>query len=226
MRFDNWMKRLVAVAIVVTGLSPAIPAVTAQEPSPLLLILDKSAIDYGDETHLIPEQAANSSVANIGLRDQLPFFGARRGESFKLPGGIGASAGWFALRSVPPSWDSQEGLNDGLENFYVAGAGLGSPDDSGNRVSLLGSVPEVVALPSTGIGLLVGRRVCAVVYAGEIEAGATTDLGGANLGVVAFSVTSADAAGADWASVTVQILDARETCSGALGAFSEAPSAQ
>jgi hypothetical protein len=212
------------MAIVVAGLSAASAAVTAQAPSPVLLILDKSAIDYLDETHLIPEQAANSGLANPGLRDQLPFFGARKGESFTLPSGLGPSDGWFALRSVPPSWASEDGLDDGLENFFVAGAGLGSPDESGNRVTLLGRVPDVVALRWAGIGLLAGRQVCAVVYAGEIESGAATDLGGANLGVVAFDVTSVDAAAVDWPNVTVQVLDARETCSGVLAAFSEAPS--
>ena len=124
----------------------------------------------------------------------------------------------------PAPWASEDGLDDGLENFFVAGAGLGSLDESGNRVTLLGRVPDVVALRWAGIGLLVGRQVCAVVYAGEIESGAATDLGGANLGVVAFDVTSVDAAAVDWPNVTVQVLDARETCSGVLAAFSEAPS--
>jgi hypothetical protein len=118
----------------------------------------------------------------------------------------------------------RRGTDEGLENFFVAGAGLGSPDESGNRVTLLGGVPDVVALRWSGLGLLVGRQVCAVVYGDEIEPGPTTNLGGANLGAVAFGVTSVDPAASEWPSVTVQVLDVREVCGGMLDPLVEAPS--
>jgi hypothetical protein len=224
MEFDNTTKRCVITAVLAAALGMASPlAVMAQEPSPVLLILDRSAIDYGDETHLIPEQAANVSIANVGLRNQLPFFVARKGESFTLPIVTGGSNGWFAMRSVPRSWATEDGSNDGPENFFVAGPGLGSPDDSGDRVSLLGAVPDVVALGASGASYLVGRPVCAVVYRDEIEPGDAISLAGPNLGVVAFRVTSGDTGLMDRPSASVQILDAREVCTGTLATLSEAP---
>jgi hypothetical protein len=224
MQFENTIKRRLTTAAMaaVLGLAGSIAA-AAQEPAPVLLVLDRSALDYGDETHLIPEQAANVSIANVGLRDQLPFFAARKGESFTLPLVTGGSRGWFALRSAPQEWATEDGANDGAENFFLAGPGLGSPDDGGDRVSLLGSVRDVVALGATGAGYLVGRQVCAVVYSEDVEAGETTNLVGPNLGVIAFSVTSGDAGALDRASVTVQILDARETCGSTIATFAEAP---
>jgi hypothetical protein len=227
MQLERTMKRCFAAAVMTATLGVAGGTmVMAQEPAPVLVVLDRSAIEYGDETHLIPEQAANAGIANVGLREQLPFFVARIGESFTMPITTGDSGGWFAPRSVPASWATEEGSSDGAENFFVAGPGLGSPDDNDDRVSLLGAVPDVVALGPAGVGYLVGRHVCAVVFSDEIEAGETTSLAGPNLGVVAFSVTSGDTGAMDRPSATVQILDARETCGATIAAFSEAPLGQ
>ena len=52
------------------------------------------------------------------------------------------------------------------------------------------------------------------------------DLSGVSLGVVAFQVTTVDAAGGEWPAVTIQILNARDTCGGAVAAFAEAPDVQ
>jgi hypothetical protein len=189
----------------------------------VLLLLDRSAVDYGDDTHLIPAEAANSEIADVGLRNQLPFFLARKGEAFTLPGGAGGSDGWFALRSVQGAWATEDGAGDGLENFFLAGAGLGSPDENGNRAAFLESVPDVAPLRWTGLGMLAGRQVCAVVYSGEIAPGETTNLSGATLGVVAFNVTGSATAGADLPAITLEVLDARDICSGTLVPFAEAP---
>jgi hypothetical protein len=79
----------------------------------------------------------------------------------------------------------------------------------------------------------VGRRVCAVAYGDQVAVNAgppsTADLSGANLGVVAFQITNVSGAGVsgsgtDWPTVTVQILDVRDACNGALTAFAEAGS--
>ena len=147
-----------------------------------------------------------------------------------LPGGVDGNDGWFAITSAPPSWASDLASNDGLENFLLAGPGLGSPDEDGNRVSLLGNVPNVIPVRAAGLSQLVGRTVCAVVFDGDIVVSAATpsaaNLDGVNLGVVAFQVTSVDPAGGDWPGVTIQILDARATCHGAVTAFVEAPPTQ
>ena len=141
--------------------------------------------------------------------------------------GRDGSDGWFAVRHAPLSWNSGGGPDDGLENFFAAGAGLGSPDETDERTSLLASVPDVVAVRDSGLYLLAGRRVCAVLYDSEVTASADQAVGtshaGANLGAVAFEVTTVGVSADEWPAVTVQILDTFETCGGAISAFSEAP---
>ena len=144
-----------------------------------------------------------------------------------LPGGQDGNDGWFAITSPPGAWASEPGSDDGLQNYFLAGPGLGSPDENGERATLLGGVPNVVPLRAAGLNLLVGRQVCAVIYDEDITVApgtpSTADLSGVNLGAVAFQVTSVETAGTEWPNVTVQILDARDTCRGPLAAFFEAP---
>jgi hypothetical protein len=217
---------LVSMRVAGLALAAALGAagpVRAQEP-PLLLLLDRSAIDYGPDPHAIPAQAANVDIADIGLRDQLPYFAARVATSVTLPGGAAESPGWFAVRTVPGGWASDAGLTDGLDNFFVAGPGLGSPDAAGQRASGLIAVPEVAALSAFDLAALAGRHVCAVVFAGEVVPGATTDLSGPTLGTIAFSVTGSTDSGTPWPSLTVDVLDVRQTCGGALVTAGVTPS--
>ena len=134
--------------------------------------------------------------------------------------------GWFAIRNVPSSWESEPGAGDGLENFWLAGPGLGSPDEDGSRTSLLDDVADVVPLRGSGVGALMGRTVCAIVYDHDVAVAAGTpahaNLSGSNLGVAAFEVVNVEASG-EWPSVTIKILSAKETCSGSLTPFAEAP---
>jgi len=225
---NNMTKWLASAAVAMWGLGGLGAPVSAQDaPRPVLLLLDQSAIDYGDPPHLIPAAAANAAIATVGLRETPAFFTARVGESVTLPSGAGGSDGWFAIRNAPPSWNGGGGSDDGLENFFAAGAGLGSPDEAGDRTSLLASVPGVVALRGSGLYLLAGRRVCAVLYDGDVTASTNpevgTSLAGVNLGAVAFEVTSVGVSADEWPAVTVQILETRDTCGAAIGPFSEAP---
>jgi len=224
------VRRLAGAAVVACGIGAAAGSLAAQDAAqtpPVLLVLDETAIDHGPPPHLIPFDAVNDQISNIGLRDPIPYFSARVGTSVTLPSGQDGNDGWFALRTVPASWASEPGSDDGLQNFLLAGAGLGSPDDAGSRTSLLGSVPNVVALHAAGLGQLVGRSVCAVVYDGDIivkpGTPSTTDLSGINLGVVAFQVTGVDTAGGDSPAVTIQIQNVRDTCGGIVDAFADAP---
>ena len=227
----NVVRRLAGSAVVACGIGAAAGSLAAQDAAqtqpPVLLVLDETAIDHGPPPHLIPVDAVNDEVSNVGLRDPIPFFSARIGTSVTLPSGLDGNDGWFALRTVPASWASEPGSDDGLQNFLLAGAGLGSPDDDGNRASLLANVPDVVALRAAGLSQLVGRSVCAIVYDGDIVVTpgtpSTADLTGINLGVVAFQVTSVDAAGGDSPAVTIQILNVRDTCRSAVAAFTDAP---
>jgi hypothetical protein len=220
----RWMAGAVLVAC---GLLAAQAPGRAQSEPAVLLVLDGSAIDYGDETHLVPAEAANVEIAKVGLREALPYFAARIGESMTIPGGHESSAGWFALRTVTTSWASEEGANDGLENFALAGAGLGSPDDTGNRTALLNDVSGIAPLDATGLGLLTGRKICGVVYLEKIAIAenGTASLAGANLGLVAFRVTGVEPATSAFGAANVEILDVHETCNGALVAMADAPEA-
>jgi hypothetical protein len=119
-------------------------------------------------------------------------------------------------------------LNDGLENFALAGKGLGSPDEGGDRESLLESVPDVMPLRAEALGKLVGRTACAVVYSDHVVVNNGTpsvaNLRGATLGRIAFAVVGLLATDDPSApNVQVEIVEGHETCSQPLVAFSDAP---
>ena len=132
------------------------------------------------------------------------------------------------MRSAPAAWDTSEGANDGLKNFAIAGPGLGSPDDNGDRESLLSSVPNVVPIRADGLAMLVGRNVCAVVYSGDITVTSgsppTANLQGPTLGRIAFSIVSlVPADDQSHPNVQVQIADWSDSCGGDMAPFVDAP---
>jgi hypothetical protein len=227
-----WLKKsvgrwVVGAVLLACGVGIAGARSASAQSTPVLLLLDPTTFDFGPAPHLIPSEAANELIGNVGLRDRIPYFDTRVGDTVTLPGGDGlGNDGWFAIRSVPPSWESEPGSGDGLENFWLAGPGLGSPDEGGIRTSLLNNVADVVPLRTGGVSALLGRTVCAIVFDHDVAVVAGTpahaDLSGSSLGVAAFEVVSVDGAG-EWPSVTVRILDSKETCSGSLTPFSEAP---
>ena len=72
--------------------------------------------------------------------------------------------GWFALKTVPASWAAVGRTGEGLRNYLQADPGLGTPDIEGNPEALLAQIPDVTPLRATGLRLLAGKQVCAVVY--------------------------------------------------------------
>jgi hypothetical protein len=199
--------------------------VAAQGASPVVLLLDQDAIAPAKPPNSFLPTGVNATIAAAGVRDFLPFFNGKAGQSLVLPGGEVGHDGWFALESPPASWDSSPGTHDGLQNFILAGAGLGSPDHNGDRQSLLDGIPDVTPLRAAGLQMLIGQRVCALVYAGDIPwTAATTSLRGANLGLVAFTVVSVVGGDAlTLPSVEVRLLDPDSTCSEPLMSFVNAP---
>jgi hypothetical protein len=200
------------------------PCAQAQGQAAYLLVLNHNAIDYGPAPHLLPADAVDSDVAGVGVRDGLHYFQSHIGSQVVLTSGQSGNDGWFALRSVPNGWATDE--VDGLKNFGLAGPGLGSPDDNGDRESLLANVSNVVPVRANGVALLVGQNVCAVVYSGDITLSGdppTASLQGPTLGRVAFSVVSlVPTDDADHPQVQVQIADWSQTC-GSLQPFANAP---
>ena len=213
---------LVAASVMAAGAA----ASRAQTPPPVLLILDQTAIQYGPPPLAMLPEAVNAPIKAVGLRDALPYFAARTDESTTLASGQEGNDGWFAIRSVPASWASEPGTDDGLQNYWLAGSGLGSPDENGDRTSLLASVTGVAPLRAAGLATLVGRQVCAVVHDGDVAVAGTPSaaaLNGANLGVFAFEVTGVDTAGGDWPAVTIKILNVKATCGEAFAVAPDLP---
>jgi hypothetical protein len=218
-----------AGAILLAGLAGPVAHLAAQEQTATLIVLDRDALDPGPPPHAIPAEAVNDLIATVGLRDQLPYFRTNAGLPLTLRGGQNGNDGWFALTSVPATWASESGADDGLQNYALAGPGLGSPDANGSRDSQLTFVPDVQPLRKAGLKLLVGGAVCAVVYDEDVKTidgpAPVANLSGANLGVIAFQVLSIDDSdGSEWPQVQVRILDAKQVCGGALSTLSQAPS--
>lgn len=208
-----------ALAAALTFTAPA----HGQE-SPTLLLLDANAIRSNVAPNQFAPVAINATIADVGVRDALPYFNVHEGQAIALPGGTPGHEGWYAFSAVPGTWSSSAG-DDGLENFVWAGPGLGSPDAMGSRTTQLGTRAEVIPLGMQGLQLLTGRTVCAVAYLNELPRSATgVSLSGANLGVAAFRVTSvsSDSSTAN-PIVQVQVLETREVCGGALAPMADAP---
>lgn len=218
------MQKFVWGSLVMAGLVFAAPA-EAQEPA-IALLLDRNAVQANVAPNYFPAVEINTTIADIGVRDALPFFSARVGDRLLIPGGSEGHEGWLAFAAVPAGW-SNAGDDDGLENLFYAGPGLGSPDSSGSRISQLGPRADVVPLGPVGLAALVGRTVCGLAYAGELPRSSEgVTLSGANLGLVAFAVAGVTAAEPNaLPAVDVQILDVRETCGGTLVPLAPAPAA-
>jgi len=222
------LARRIAGGVVVALLMSLGADLAAQTQSPVFVILDKDAIDYGPSPHLLPADAVDPLIAGIGVRDQLAYFAGHVGQQAILTSGHNGNDGWFALKSVPASWASQEGAADGVENYLFAGPGLGSPDDNDDRQSLLNNVPNVTPVRATGLNLLVGRKVCAVVYLDDVVVTAgsprTANLNGPNLGRIAFKVLALlPTDNPSFPNVQVEVLDSREACGGSTVPFANAP---
>lgn len=209
-------------AVTTAALLLAAP-VRAQEPVTVLL-LDRNAIQANVAPNHFAAVDINATIADVGVRDALPFFNLREGQRLVLPGGSAAHEGWLAFTAVPSSWSTAEG-NDGLENFVFAGPGLGSPDSNGSRTSLLGMKAEVVPLRADGLQMLTGRSVCAVVFANELPRTASgVTVSGPNLGIVAFKVLQVSGGDAQaLPSVELAVLETRQVCAGDLTPMTDAP---
>jgi hypothetical protein len=191
-----------------------LPQTAVGQDLPLLIVLDEDALAPGLAPTFFSDDDLNTELATVGLREQLPVFAGNIGQSLAVSGGTLSDQGWFAMSGVPPAWVIEDG--EALENLVDAGPGLGSPDDNGSRTALLSAVPYVTPLQTAEFQLLMGRRVCGVVFAGDInlDASSLANLDVPNLGLVAFEVTSTVAvADPAWLpDLQVNVLDAEDVC--------------
>ena len=159
----------------------------------VFLVIDEDSIDNDNPPNFFSDVDVNDDIAEIGVRTQLPFFAANVGNTITLHTGEVGDEGWFALKTVPDSWVGAGPSNNGLHNYFEAGPGLGTPDGEGDREALLDKIPDVTPLRATGLKMLEGLQVCAVVYDSDISINYDPldgSLKGANLGTVAFEVLS------------------------------------
>jgi uncharacterized repeat protein (TIGR01451 family) len=201
-----------------------------------LLLIDEDSIDNGGPPNFFSEADVNDRIAKLALRSELPFFNAHEGQTITLHTGQVGDEGWFAPKAIPAKWASAGPTNDGLRNYvgspsepypHNVGPGLGT---GRKREKLLDKVPAVTPLRATGLGMLEGKTVCAVVYDGDVGVNygpLTASLKGANLGTVAFEVRSATPltgfSSSSLPQVEVEILDAEEVCERPLELFADAP---
>ncbi len=217
-----WLAAMIAVGCGLT----VTPANAQDSEAAIVLAIDKDAI--------APQQATgftyasiNATIAASGLRDVLPAFANHVGEQIVLPSGVVGAEGWFALAATPASWATAPDGADGLQNFVFARAGLGVPAEDGQGPSQLQSVEGVVPLRAAGLQALVGKSVCAVVFADDIPLNLSgTSLAGPTLGLAAFTVVGVSGGDTDTLpSVEIQVNEA-STCSGPLATFTNAPAVQ
>lgn len=194
----------------------------------LFLVIDSSSIDNGNPPNFFSNVDVNDQLATVGLRAPLPAFsGAAVGTQITLWTGEVGDEGWFALKSTPDSWALAGPTTDGLQNFVLAGPGLGSGP---NPEILLDNIANVTPLRATGLKLLEGQTVCAIVYDGDVSVNygpLQGNLQGANLGIVAFKVISVTQlmgqSSSSLPAVTIEILDPIAAFAGPLSFFLDAP---
>jgi len=189
------------------------------------LALDADAISAGAAPNNFSTGDVNEGIAGVGQRLELAWFAANEDAVIGLPSGQVGDEGWFGLKTILASWDAAGPDADGLRNLLLAGPGLGSGSDP---EALLDGVPNVTPLRYTGLDLLVGHQVCAVVWKSDISIGygpLTGSLKGDNRGIVAFEVDAVTAAGSGSTLplVTIRVSDAADVCGEPLRLFTQAP---
>lgn len=196
--------------------------------SAVFLFIDEESIDNGNEPNNFSETDVNDQLADIGLRSQLRYFRENPGEVIELYTGQVGDEGWHAPGTIPGSWLSTGPTDNGLLNYLVPGPGLGGGED--DREVLLDEIPDVIPLRATGLAMLSGKTVFAVVYDSDISTNYSpikANLQGANLGIVAFEILEVRArsngSDADLPEVTIRILDADNIMNGPFLLFENAP---
>ncbi len=196
----------------------------------VLLIIDEDSIDNGNPPNNFSETDVNDQLAELGLRLPLRYFQENIGKTIDLFTGDVGDEGWHALKTIPDSWKNAGPTNNGAQNYLLAGPRLGAkvPDD--DREVLLDKIPDVTPLRATGLTMLIGTTVLAVVYDSDVSINYSPLLGnlqGANLGIVAFDVLAVterkDGSTSSLPRVTVRIRNASEVADTPLLLFANAP---
>jgi hypothetical protein len=153
----------------------------------IFIFIDEDSIDNGNEPNNFSDTDVNDDLAEVGLREPLSFFEDNIGEEIDLYTGQVGDEGWFALTSVPTSWINAGPTDSGARNFLQAGPGLGQDGSE----DLLDEIPDVIPLRATGLAMLTGQTILAIVFDSDISINYDPiegNLQGDNLGIVALEV--------------------------------------
>ncbi len=194
----------------------------------VFLLIDEESIDNGNEPNNFSETDVNDQISKIGQRTPLKYFNENIGKSITLYTGEVGNEGWHALKTIPASWKNAGPNNNGLANFLVPGPGLGGGAD--DREVLLDKIPDVTPLRATGLAMLKGMTILAVVYDSDISINYSPLLGnlqGNNLGIVALKVLDVqrrtDGSSSSLPKVLVEIQDVNVVKTKNLYLFKNAP---
>ena len=196
----------------------------------VLLLIDEESIDNDNQPNNFSAIEVNDQLAEIGLRTELQYFKEHPGEIIDLYTGQIGDEGWFALKNIPENWKSAGPTSNGSNNFLTSGPGLGTPNTNNDREAFLDAIGEVTPLRATGLAMLKGKTVIAVVYDNDIAinyAPLTGSLKGANLGMIAFDVVDVsqrnNGSSSSLPVVQIRIRDLNEVNSMPLVLFSNPP---
>ncbi|MBK9337093.1 MAG: hypothetical protein IPM98_11140 [Lewinellaceae bacterium] len=204
------------------------PFVESIPDAAVLLVIDEESIDNGNPPNNFSDVDVNDQLANVGLRESLRFFRENAGQTIDLFTGEVGDEGWHALKTIPASWKNAGPTDNGSRNFLAPGPGLGSGND--DREVLLDKIPDVTPLRATGLKMLIGKTVLAVVYDSDISINYSPlngNLMGANLGIVAFDVLDVqertDGSTSSLPRVTIRIRKVDNVVTAPLTLFANAP---
>ncbi len=193
----------------------------------VFLVIDEESIDNGNEPNNFSETDVNDQIARIGQRQVLRYFKDNIGKTITLYSGEVGDEGWHALKTIPSNWKTAGPTSNGTRNFLLAGPGLGGGND---REKYLDKIPNVTPLRATGLKMLIGQTVLAVVYDSDVSINYSPlngSLKGDNLGIVAFDVLEVkkrtDGSSGSLPAVTIRIRDAAAASAATLKLFSNAP---
>lgn len=180
----------------------------------VFLVIDEDSIDNGNPPNNFSETDVNDQLAEVGHRSILRYFERNAGQTIDLFTGEVGDEGWHALKIIPGAWKGAGPTDNGAVNYLLAGPGLGAGNPDDDREVLLDKIPDVTPLRATGLAMLTGQRVVAVVYDSDISINYSPlngNLMGANLGVVAFEVLEVkertDGSTGSLPRVTIRILE-------------------
>jgi hypothetical protein len=186
------------------------------------LIIDEDSIDNGIGPNFFSDSDVNEANADVGVRDQLPWFAnpINQGTTIDLYTGQMGDEGWYALKTIPDNWSNAVNP-DGLRNYVSANSPIGTSEDR------LDKIDDVTPLRAEGLNNLLGETVCAVVYDSDISINYDDPINGSlkgeNLGIVAFDVLSiTERSQSDLPMMKVKVLDADAVCAGPLFLFTDA----